>query len=69
MVLRIKGFGQFADLTGARKRGWCFCGRGGRGWYTNAHYVLSKLSYADPSLIQFCLKGNNKSKSASKRVF
>ena len=64
MVLRIKGFGQFADLTGARKRGWCFWG-----WYTNAHYVLSKLSYADPSLIQFCLKGNNKSKSASKRVF
>ena len=23
----------------ARKRGWCFWGRGGGGWHPNAHYV------------------------------
>ena len=32
-------------------------------------FFLLKLSYAGPSLIQFCLKGNNRSKSVFKRVF
>ena len=31
-------------------------------------FFVSRKSYSDPSLIQLCLKGNDKSKLVSKRV-